>query len=111
MAWRLGRPWLLLAWRWLGLASSRSGMARGLGLELGSWLGLGPRLGLAHRLGLGSRMGLDLALGCLGHRVAISIFEQLLLVTDRSPFGRDCISAAVRPETVDLGSLHWDRLD
>jgi len=68
LAWRLGRtPWLLLAWRRMGLAASRLGLARGLGL--GSWLGLGSRLGLAHRLGLGSRLGLDLALGCLGHRL------------------------------------------
>ena len=81
LAWRLGRtPRLLLAWRRMGLASSRLGLARGLGVGLGSWLGLGSRLGLAHRLGLGSRLGLDLALGRLGPRVGISIFEQLLLV-------------------------------
>ena len=55
MAWWLGRAsWLLLARR-LGLASSRLGLACGLGL--------GSRLGLAHRLGLGSRLGLDLAVG------------------------------------------------
>jgi len=63
LAWRLGRPWLLLAWRRLGLASSRLGLARGLGL--GPSLGLGSWLGLAYRLGLGSRLGLDLALGLL----------------------------------------------
>ena len=70
MAWRLGRPRLLLAWRRLGLASSRLGLARRLGL--GSPLGVGSRLGLAHRLGLGFRLGLDLALGCLHYPVAIS---------------------------------------
>ena len=69
---------LLLAWRRLGLASSRLGLASSwLGLArrlgLGSLLGLGSRLGLARRLGLGPRMGLDLALGCLSHRIAISI--------------------------------------
>lgn len=65
LAWRLGRTswWLLLAWRQLGLGSSRLALARGLGLGLGPWLGLGSRLGLARRPGLGSRLGLDLALG------------------------------------------------
>jgi hypothetical protein len=69
LAWWLGRAsWLLLARR-LGLASSRLGLACGLGL--GSWLGLGSRLGLAYRLGLGSWLGLDLALGWpSGDRIA-----------------------------------------
>ena len=63
----MGRaPRLLLARR-LGLASSRLGLACGLGL--------GSRLGLAHRLGLGSWLGLDLALGCLSPAVSAGIWS------------------------------------
>ena len=99
LAWRLGwTPRLLLAWRRvglgssrLGLAPSRLGMARGLGLGP-SRLGLGSRLGLARRLGLGSRLGLDLALGCLRHPVATSVSNSCNCPDHRS----GAIAASVR---------------
>ena len=113
LAWRLGRSRLLLAWWRLGLASSRLGLASSwLGLArrlgLGSLLGLGSRLGLARRLGLGPRMGLDLALGCLRHRVAISISNSCNWLHCAQPSrrrngrsvavqGEHCCSAHVRP--------------
>ena len=125
LAWRLGRSRLLLAWRRLGLASSRLGLASSwLGLArrlgLGSLLGLGSRLGLARRLGLGPRMGLDLALGCLRHRVAISISNSCNWLHCAQPSrrrngrsvavqGEHCCSAhvspSVRPAAQRIGRL------